>query len=115
MPVSFPCHRGGGRALFSFILSLWGKKQVVKIRLKRFGTKARPDYRIVVLDARKPRDGATIEEIGQYHPIAPEGKQMSFNEERAKYWLSVGAQPTAIVKKIFNTNGLSVKGQKISK
>ncbi len=88
---------------------------MVKIRLKRFGTKARPDYRIVVLDARKPRDGATIEEIGQYHPIAPEGKQTSFNEERAKYWLSVGAQPTAVVKKIFNANGLSVKGQKISK
>ncbi len=88
---------------------------MVKIRLKRFGTKARPDYRIVVLDSRKPRDGATIEEIGQYHPIAPEGKQMCFDEERAKYWLSVGAQPTSIVKKIFNSNGLSVKGQKISK
>ena len=53
---------------------------MVKIRLKRFGTKARPDYRIVVLDARKPRDGATIEEIGQYHPIAAEGRQTSFNE-----------------------------------
>jgi len=88
---------------------------VVKIRLKKFGTKARPDYRIVVMDSRKPRDGRSIEEIGQYHPIASDELQMSFDEERAKYWLSVGAQPTPIVKKIFNAKGLSVKGQKISK
>jgi small subunit ribosomal protein S16 len=88
---------------------------VVKIRLKKFGTKKRPDYRIVVMDARKPRDGKTIEEIGEYHPIAAEGKQSLFNEDRAKYWLSVGAQPTDTVKKIFNLHGLSVTGQKIAK
>ena len=92
-----------------------GGNQVVKIRLKKFGTKKRPDYRIVVMDAQKPRDGKTIEEIGEYHPIAAEGKQSLFNEERAKYWLSVGAQPTDIVKKIFNTHGLAVNGQKIAK
>lgn len=87
---------------------------MVKIRLKRFGTKKRPDYRIVIQDSRKPRDGTTIEEIGEYHPIASEG-QTVLNAERAKYWLSVGAQPTAIVKKILNTNGLSVDGKAITK
>ncbi|MDD7014875.1 MAG: 30S ribosomal protein S16 [Treponema sp.] len=88
---------------------------MVKIRLKRFGTKARPDYRIVVQDARKPRDGVTIEEIGQYHPIAAEDSQVSFDAERAKYWISVGAQPTAIVKKLFNRKGLSATGKDLSK
>jgi len=89
---------------------------VVKIRLKKFGTKARPFYRIVVQDSRKPRDGATIEEIGYYHPIVDAAdKQVSFNEDRAKYWLSVGAQPTDTVKKIFNKNGLAVDGSKIAK
>ena len=88
---------------------------MVKIRLKKFGTKKRPDYRIVVQDARKPRDGTTVEEIGQYHPIAVEDKQVLVDEERAKYWLSVGAQPTAIVKKLFNIKGLSVTGKAITK
>ncbi len=86
---------------------------MVKLRLKKFGTKARPDYRIVVQDSRKPRDGVTIEEIGQYHPIAAEG-QTVVNAERAKYWLSVGAQPTAVVKKILNQNGVSVSGKDLS-
>lgn len=88
---------------------------MVKIRLKKMGTKKRPDYRIVVQDVRKPRDGTTIEEIGEYHPVAAEGKQSSFNAERAKYWLSVGAQPTDIVKKIFNKGGLSSDGKDLSK
>jgi len=82
---------------------------LVKIRLKRFGTKARPCYRIVVQDARKPRDGTTIEEIGYYHPIAKEDAQISFNEERARYWIGVGAQPTDTVKRIFNKKGFTKK------
>ncbi len=88
---------------------------MVKIRLKKLGTKKRPDYRIVVQDARKPRDGTTIEEIGQYHPIAPEGKQSCFDKDRAKYWISVGAQPTEIVKKIFRTGGLAADGTEIAR
>lgn len=78
---------------------------MVKIRLKKFGAAKRPFYRIVVLDSRKPRDGATIEEIGTYAPISPEDAQVSFDEERAKYWLSVGAQPSDTVKKLFNKKG----------
>ncbi len=78
---------------------------MVKIRLKKFGAAKRPCYRIVVLDSRKPRDGATIEEIGTYQPIAPEDAQISFDEERAKYWIGVGAQPSHTVLKLFNKKG----------
>lgn len=91
------------------------ENQVVKIRLKKFGAKARPYYRIVVQDSRKPRDGETIEEIGYYHPIEAEDKQISFKEDRAKYWLSVGAQPTTIVKHLFNKQGLAADGTNIAK
>ena len=55
-----------------------------KIRLKRFGTKKKPYYRIVVMDSRKPRDGRTIEEVGFYHPIAVEEKQILLKEDRIK-------------------------------
>ena len=73
---------------------------MVKIRLKRFGTKKRPFYRVVVQDAREPRDGRCIEELGTYQPIAAEGNQVKIDTERAKYWISVGAQPTDIVAKL---------------
>ena len=75
---------------------------MVRIRLKKMGSKKRPYYRIVVQDSRKPRDGTTIEEIGIYHPIEAEDKQIAFNEERARYWIGVGAQPSYTVKKLFN-------------
>ena len=75
---------------------------MVKIRLKRFGTKARPCYRVVVQDARKPRDGRCIEEIGTYQPIAAEDNQINIDMDRAKYWIGVGAQPTEIVAKLMN-------------
>ena len=88
---------------------------MVKIRLKKFGTKAKPCFRIVVQDSRKPRDGTTIEEIGQYHPIASEANQTVVNAERAKYWLSVGAQPSPIVKTILNNKGLTVAGKTVTK
>ena len=81
---------------------------MVRIRLKKFGTKKRPFYRIVVMDSRKPRDGETIEEIGIYHPIEVEDKQISFNEERARYWLNVGAQTSDIVRKLFNKKNFSL-------
>ena len=78
---------------------------MVKIRLKKFGTKKRPAYRIVVQDSRKPRDGTTIEEIGTYDPIAKDA-QFTINEERAKYWVSVGAQPTDTVAKLLKQAGI---------
>ena len=87
---------------------------MVKIRLMKLGAKKRPDYRIVVQDARKPRNGTTIEEIGQYHPSA-DGQETVFDVERAKYWISVGAQPTETVKRIFRQGGLAADGKAISK
>jgi small subunit ribosomal protein S16 len=79
------------------------------IRLKRFGTKKRPYYRIVVMDKQAPRDGKTIEELGYYHPIEVEGKQIVFNEEKAKEWLAKGAIVSDTVRRIFNKKNVTVK------
>ena len=75
---------------------------MVKIRLKRLGAKKRPYYRVVVMDARRPRDGKAIEEIGTYHPIEAEDRQVNVDIARVKYWISVGAQPTPTVKRLIN-------------
>jgi small subunit ribosomal protein S16 len=81
-----------------------------KIRLKRFGTKKRPFYRIVVVDSRAPRDGRALDELGLYHPIeAGEAEQVKFDEEKVREWLRKGAQPSATVKKLLNRNNVSVK------
>ena len=81
----------------------------VKIRLKRFGTKKRPYYRIVVMDSRAPRDGKTIEEVGFYHPIEVEDKQIKIKEERIRIWLKNGAQPSDTVKRLLNKKNFQVK------
>ncbi len=82
---------------------------MVRIRLKRLGTKMRPYYRIVVMDSRKPRDGRALEELGIYHPISPEGRQVDIKEDRVRDWLSKGAQPSNTVKKILNKQNITVK------
>jgi small subunit ribosomal protein S16 len=74
----------------------------VRIRLKRFGTKKKPFYRIVVMDSRSPRDGRVLEEIGLYHPIEPKEKQISVSDDRVKEWISRGATPSATVKQLLN-------------
>lgn len=74
----------------------------VKIRLKRYGTKKRPFFRIVVVDSRRPRDGRTIEEVGFYHPIEVKEKQLKVKEERIRDWMSKGAQPSDTVKRLLN-------------
>ena len=76
----------------------------VKIRLKRLGKIRSPHYRIVVMDARKKRDGRAIEEIGLYHP-KNDPSVIRVNSERAQYWLSVGAQPTEAVVAILKRTG----------
>jgi small subunit ribosomal protein S16 len=76
----------------------------VKIRLKRMGKIRQPYYRVVVVDARKKRDGKVIEEIGKYHPK----EEPSFIEvvsDRAQYWLGVGAQPSEAVEAILKVTG----------
>ncbi|ABY94930.1 ribosomal protein S16 [Thermoanaerobacter mathranii subsp. mathranii str. A3] len=77
----------------------------VRIRLKRFGAKKRPFYRIVVADSRSPRDGRFIDEIGYYNPIA-QPAEIKIDVEKAKKWLSVGAQPSDTVKSLFKKEGI---------
>lgn len=77
----------------------------VKIRLRRMGQKKAPYYRIVVADARSPRDGRFIEEIGTYDPNQ-EPSAYSVDEEAAKRWLANGAQPTEVVGRIFKLAGI---------
>lgn len=86
----------------------------VKIRLKRYGTKKRPFYRLVVVDSRKPRDGRTIEEVGLYHPIEVEGKQLKIKEERVKEWIQKGARPTDTVRRLLNKNERSSQQEELS-
>jgi small subunit ribosomal protein S16 len=78
---------------------------VVKLRLRRMGAKKRPSYRIVAADSRSPRDGRIIEQIGFYDPLT-EPATLKLNEERARYWLSVGAQPSDTVRGLLRTQGL---------
>ena len=66
---------------------------MVKIRMKRMGMKKEPFYRIVVTDSRNARDSRAIEEIGYYNPVS-EPVELKIDEERAKYWLGAGAQPS---------------------
>ena len=70
---------------------------MVKIRLKRVGTKNTPVYRVVVADRRSPRDGKFIEEIGTYQPLKADAINFPLDLERVKYWVGVGAQPSETV------------------
>ena len=72
---------------------------MVKMRLKRMGSKGAPFYRIVVADARAPRDGRFIEQVGYYDPTK-EPSVIKIDEEIAKKWLANGAQPTEMVSKL---------------
>jgi small subunit ribosomal protein S16 len=76
----------------------------VKIRLLRMGKIRNPQYRIVVADSRTKRDGRAIEYIGIYHP-KEEPSRIEVDSERAQYWLSVGAQPSEPVQRIFEKTG----------
>ena len=77
----------------------------VKIRLTRLGDKKAPFYRVVVTDSRKARDGEYIEKLGTFNPLV-QPAEIVLNEERAKYWLSTGAQPTETARTILVTKGL---------
>ena len=77
---------------------------MVKIRLRRVGSKKQPSFRVVVADSRAPRDGRFIEEIGFYNPRT-EPETLRVDEARALYWLSVGAQPTESATRLLTTLG----------
>ena len=78
---------------------------MVKIRLKRMGMKKKPFYRVVVADVMSPRDGRFIEEIGYYNPMT-EPADIKIDAEKAKKWLSNGAQPTETVKSLLKKSGI---------
>ena len=77
----------------------------VKIRLRRMGAKKAPFYRVVVADSRYPRDGRFIEEIGYYNPLKSPA-EVVIDGEKAKKWISNGAQPTDTVKALLKKNGV---------
>ncbi len=78
---------------------------MVRIRLRRVGARKQPSYRIVVADSRFPRDGRFIEIIGHYNPRT-EPETIVIDEERARYWLSVGAQLTDATRRLFVKAGI---------
>ena len=77
----------------------------VKIRLRRMGAKKTPFYRIVVADSRYPRDGRFIEEILTYNPLTSPS-EIKVDAEKAKQWLTNGAQPTDTVKALLKKEGI---------
>ena len=78
---------------------------MVKIRLRRRGAKKAPYYRIVVADARSPRDGRCIEEIGSYNPLV-EVNSITVDVEKAQNWIKNGAQPTDTVRGLLKKAGV---------
>ena len=78
---------------------------MVKIRLRRVGAKKRPSYRLVVADARAPRDGAFINIIGHYNPLT-DPETVVRDEEKALNWLRQGAQPTATAARLLSKAGI---------
>ena len=77
----------------------------VKMRLRRIGAKKAPFYRVIVADSRSPRDGRFIEEIGYYNPLT-EPAEIKIDAEKAKKWISNGAQPTETVKSLLKKSGI---------
>ena len=82
---------------------------MVRIRLRRVGSRKNPIWRIVVADRRSPRDGRTIETIGSYNPQT-DPSQIVIEEERAKHWLDHGARPTPTVATLLRTKGIGTAG-----
>ena len=79
---------------------------MVRMRLRRMGAKKHPFYRIVVADQRRARNGRFIEVVGTYDPMTDPGT-IKFDEEKTKYWLGVGAQPSETVNKLLVISGLA--------
>lgn len=85
---------------------------MVKIRLRRVGKKKQPSYRVVVADARAPRDGRFIEVIGFYNPRT-DPETVRIKEDRALHWLSVGAQPTEPVARLLKKQGTLARFERL--
>lgn len=81
---------------------------MLRIRLRRVGKKKHPAYRIVVADVRAPRDGAIVEQVGHYDPLA-DPPAIVLDAERVKHWLGVGALPSDTVNRILQRQGVVEK------
>jgi len=83
---------------------------MVRLRLKRLGRRHRPFYRLNAIDLRSPRNGKVIEELGWFDPLVEDGdKRIKLNEERIRYWLSVGAQPSRTVADLLRKENIDAK------
>ena len=83
---------------------------MVKIRLRRVGSKGKPSYRLVVADVRAPRDGAFIDIIGHYDPLT-DPETVVINKEKAQHWLQQGAQPTDTAARLLTKAGIIEKSK----
>ena len=83
---------------------------MVKIRLRRVGAKSKPSYRLVVADARSPRDGAFIDIIGHFNPLT-DPETVVIDEEKARHWLGQGAQPTDTAARLLAKAGITEKSK----
>ena len=88
----------------------------ISIRLSRGGAKKRPYYRIVVANSRSPRDGKYLEQIGTYNPLLAKDSadRIKLIEDRARYWLSVGAQPTDRVARFLDAAGIQERAVRVN-
>lgn len=86
---------------------------MIKVRLARHGSKKRPYYHLVVSDAERPRDGRFIEQVGTYDPAKPMA-EARIDHARVDYWVSVGAQPTEIAKKVLREHRRALDAAKAS-
>jgi small subunit ribosomal protein S16 len=89
---------------------------MLKIRMSRGGTKKRPFFKIVIADARSPRDGRFIERIGHYNPLLPKesAERVKMDLDRMKYWLGQGAQPSERISRFLAEVGLAEKKTKFN-
>ena len=81
---------------------------MLKIRLRRVGSKKKPSYRLVVADVRAPRDGAFIDIVGHYNPLT-DPETIVIKEEKVLHWLKEGAKPTDTTARLLNKAGILEK------
>ena len=86
---------------------------MVKLRLKRIGAKKKPFYRIVVATSTAPRDGKFLETVGTYDPLK-NPSEVTLKEDRIRYWLNNGVQPTDTVRSILKNHGIKPRSEKLS-
>lgn len=85
---------------------------MLKIRLRRTGAKKKPQYRLVVADIRAPRDGAFVDIIGHYNPLT-DPETVVIQEEKARYWLEKGAQPSDTAARLLGKAGIIEKSEPV--